>query len=97
MSRLVFEFDARKAASNLRKHAVSFSEAMTVFSDSFAQTFPDDLHSQEEDRYITIGLSSRQRLIFLSHLETESRIRIIGARRANATERKAYEDLKTSS
>ncbi|HZL29386.1 MAG TPA: BrnT family toxin [Acidobacteriaceae bacterium] len=64
-----FEYDSRKAASNLKKHGVSFREAMTVFDDPMAQTFPDDLHSEDESRSITIGLSSRQRLLFLSHLE----------------------------
>jgi uncharacterized protein len=93
--RLAFEHDPRKAASNLKKHGVSFTEAMTVFDDPFAETFPDDLHSDDEDRSITIGLSSRQRLLFLSHLELEHRIRLIGARLADPTERKAYEELKS--
>jgi uncharacterized DUF497 family protein len=48
--RLIFEFDPRKAAANLKKHGVSFSEAMTVFNDPLAATFPDDLHSEDEDR-----------------------------------------------
>lgn len=89
-----FEYDWRKAASNLKKHGVSFGEAMTVFDDPMAQTFPDDLHSEDESRCITIGLSSRQRLLFLSHLEAESHIRLIGARPANNAEREAYEELK---
>jgi uncharacterized DUF497 family protein len=91
---IVFEFDSDKAASNLAKHGVSFREAMTVFDDPFADTFPDALHSQEEDRFITIGLSSRQRLLFLSHRESENRIRLIGARPATQTERNSYEELK---
>ncbi|HZL50634.1 MAG TPA: BrnT family toxin, partial [Terracidiphilus sp.] len=57
-----FEYDSRKAASNLKKHGVSFREAMTVFDDPMAQTFPDDLHSEDESRSITIGLSSRHSL-----------------------------------
>ncbi|MDQ2926395.1 MAG: BrnT family toxin [Acidobacteriota bacterium] len=97
MSRQIFEFDPHKAATNLKKHGVSFREAMTVFDDPLAQTFPDDLHSEDEDRSITIGLSSVQRLLFLSHRETEDRIRLIGARPANSAERKAYEDLKAHS
>jgi uncharacterized DUF497 family protein len=88
-----FEYDLRKAASNLKKHGVSFAEAMTVFDDPLAQTFPDDLHSEDESRSITIGLSSRQRLLFLSHLEDESCIRLIGARPADNAEREAYEAL----
>lgn len=94
---LAFEFDPRKAASNLKKHGVSFAEAMTVFDDPLAQTFPDELHSEEERRSITIGLSSRQRLLFTSHLEVDNRIRMIGARLADRTEREAYEELKRSS
>jgi uncharacterized protein len=80
------------AISNLRKHGISFREAMTVFSDSLAATFPDELHSAEEARYITIGLSSKQRLLFVSHLESHDNVRIIGARLANATEKKTYEE-----
>ncbi len=94
---LLFEFDPAKAASNLEKHRVSFREAMTVFNNPLAETFPDDLHSEEEDRSITIGLSSRQQLLFVVHGERNSRIRLIGARRANGTERKAYEELKARS
>jgi uncharacterized DUF497 family protein len=95
--RLAFEHDPRKAASNLKKHGVSFTEAITVFDDPFAETFPDDLHSEDEDRSITIGLSSRQRLLFLSHLEFENRARVIGARQADPAERTAYEELKIRS
>jgi uncharacterized DUF497 family protein len=92
-----FEFDPHKAASNLKKHGISFREAMTVFDDPLAQTFPDDLHSEDEDRCITIGLSSQQQLLFLSHLESEHRIRLIGARPAENAEREAYEQLKRRS
>ncbi len=92
---LAFEYDPRKAASNLARHGVSFAEARTVFDDPFAETFPDDLHSEDEDRWITIGLSLRQRLLFISHLEVQHRIRLIGARPADHAERKAYEELKS--
>jgi uncharacterized DUF497 family protein len=94
---LSFEFDPDKAAANLKKHRVSFREAITVFNDPLAQTFPDELHSEDEDRSITIGLSSRNRLLFVSHRETENHIRLIGARRATVTEKKAYEELKKRS
>jgi uncharacterized DUF497 family protein len=89
---LTFQFDARKAAANLKKHGVSFREAMTVFDDPLAATFPDELHSEDEDRWITIGLSSKHRVLFISHLEHESTIRIIGARTANTTEIETYEE-----
>jgi hypothetical protein len=66
---------------------------MSVFNDPSADTFPDELHSQDEDRLITIGLSSKQRLLFISHREDGDCIRLIGARKANAAEKRAYEDL----
>jgi len=90
---LAFEFDPRKAASNLQKHGVSFQEAVSVFTDPFAQTFPDELHSEEEARWITLGVSSRQRLLFVSHLETDGLIRLIGARPAEPQEQHEYEEL----
>ncbi|RXH55217.1 BrnT family toxin [Granulicella sibirica] len=91
--RLHFEFDPGKAARNLKKHGVSFREAMTVFDDPLAATFPDDLHSEEESRFITIGLSSSQRILFISHRDLDDTIRIIGARTATATEKKTYEEV----
>jgi hypothetical protein len=96
-ARLHFEFDPAKAAANLRKHGIAFREAMTIFDDPLAQTFPDELHSEDEDRSITIGLSSRNRLLFVSHREAENHIRLIGARNATVTEKKAYEELKNRS
>lgn len=92
-----FEFDPAKAAANLKKHRVAFSEAMTVFDDPLAQTFPDELHSEDENRFVTIGLSSRNRLLFVSHLETDNLIRLIGVRRTTLAEKKAYEELKKRS
>jgi uncharacterized DUF497 family protein len=95
--KLSFEFDPRKAAANLAKNGISFHEAMTVFEDPLAQTFPDDAHSFDEDRSITIGLSSRQRLLFVYHLESSHNIRLIGARPADNAEREAYEELNRRS
>ncbi len=94
---LSFEFDPAKAAANLQKHGVSFREAMTVFDDPLAQTFPDELHSEDEERFVTIGLSSGQRLLFVSHLESENLIRLIGARHVTPAEKDAYEELKNRS
>ncbi|AEU39093.1 BrnT family toxin [Granulicella mallensis] len=90
--RQIFEFDAAKAASNLEKHGVSFAEAMTVFDDALSSTLPDDQRSNDELRFITVGMSSRQRLLFVVYTDTVSSIRIIGARLATATERKQYEE-----
>ena len=89
---LKIEWDERKAASNLKKHHVSFSEASTVFNDPWFITFLDEEHSIDEDRYITIGLSSRNRLLLVAHTDQGGQIRIISARKATSNERKSYEE-----
>lgn len=86
-----FEWDPRKAEINLRKHGVSFTEAGTVFGDDLAITVPDPDHSNDEDRYITIGWSDRRRLLMVSHTDRSDRIRIISARGLTKAERKEYE------
>lgn len=88
---MVYESDPEKAAANLRKHKVSFAEAASVFLDPLALTFSDPDHSDVEDREITIGMSSKQRVLFVSHCERGDRIRIISARRATRKERLHYE------
>ncbi len=87
-----FEWDPRKAASNLRKHGVAFQEAATVFQDILALTGDDPDHSVDEDRMVTFGLSSRRRLLVVSHTVRRSRLRIISARPATPAERKIYEE-----
>jgi len=69
-----FEWDPRKAGINLRKHGVSFTEAGTIFGDDLAITVPDPDHSDDEDRYITIGWSDRRRLLMVSHTDRGDRI-----------------------
>jgi uncharacterized DUF497 family protein len=86
-----FEWDPRKAAKNLRKHKVAFTEAATVFSDDLSITVYDPDHSMDEDRYITIGWSHGRRLLMVAHTERGDRIRIISARELTRTEREAYE------
>jgi hypothetical protein len=86
-----FEWDPAKAARNLSKHGVSFDEASTVFGDPLAGTIVDPLHSEDELRFVTIGLSTSRRLIIVAHTEREERIRIISARRARRRERRTYE------
>ena len=66
---LVFEWDARKARSNLRKHRVSFAEAVSVFGNPLARIFPDKKHSAEEFREIIIGHSSTKRLLLVCFME----------------------------
>ena len=87
-----FEWDAGKAALNLRKHGVSFKEAATVLGDPLAITFPDPDHSAEENRLITIGLSEREKLLIVAHAERGEVIRIVSARATTRGERKLYEE-----
>lgn len=89
---MVYEWNVAKARANIQKHGVSFDEAATVFLDPLALTFPDPAHSREEEREITIGLSGRRQVIFVSHSERGGRIRIISARKATRRERKQYEE-----
>ncbi len=62
---LKFEWDSKKAASNLRKHGVSFEDAQTVFADENAKLIDDPDHSEEEDRFVLLGLSSSLRLLIV--------------------------------
>lgn len=87
-----FEWDWGKAASNLKKHGVSFDEAVTVFYDPLAATFADPDHSQEESRLITVGYSARGRLLVLSHVERGDATRLLSARRATRRERERHEE-----
>jgi uncharacterized DUF497 family protein len=91
---LQFQWDAQKAASNARKHRVTFEEALTVFRDPIAFIFDDEEHSEEEHREIIIGHSIRNRLLVVSFTERRDLIRIIGARRADREERENYESAK---
>ncbi len=88
---MIFEWDPTKAAANLKKHGVSFSEAATVLSDSLGVTVPDPDHSLDEDRYITVGMSYRSRLLIVAHTERGDHVRIISARELTRREREAYE------
>jgi uncharacterized protein len=88
---VIYEWDGAKASTNLRKHKVSFAEAASVFLDPLALSFFDPDHSDEEDREITIGISSRKRALFVLHCERGGRIRIISARKATRKERLQYE------
>jgi uncharacterized DUF497 family protein len=89
---LEFEWDPGKAASNVRKHKVSFDEAATVLSDVLSVTVPDPDHSLDEDRSITVGWSYRGRLLIVAHTDREGRIRIISARELTPAERQVYEE-----
>ena len=86
-----FEWDGTKATSNLKKHRVSFDEAVTVFYDPLAGTFADPDHSDDESRLVTVGYSVRGRLLVVCHVERGGTTRLISARRAIARERKRHE------
>ena len=85
-----FEWDSAKAAKNLRKHRVSFEEA--VFHDRLAVTGADPDHSEGEERLVTFGMSSAGQLLVVSHTERAEAIRIISARIATQPERRIYEE-----
>jgi uncharacterized protein len=86
-----FEWNRAKADVNRRKHKVTFDEAASVFYDPLSATFPDPDSSRTEERLVTIGHSSRQRLLVVVHTEQGETIRIISARLATAHERKRHE------
>ncbi len=90
---LTFEWDERKARSNLGKHGVSFEEAATIFGDRLSLTIPDPEHSLTEERYITIGKALTRKLLVVVHTDRGDNIRIISARRASRRERRFYEEV----
>lgn len=89
---LLFEWDPGKAKKNIKIHGVSFDEASTSFKDTLSLTIYDPLHSDEEDRFILIGNSCKNRLLVIVHTERGDKIRIISARKAIKNERKQYEE-----
>ena len=86
-----FEWDPEKAAANVRRRRVSFNEAATVLEDPLSTTFPNEAHSEDEMRFVTVGVSQRGRLLVVAHTERNDTIRIISARRATRREREFYE------
>ena len=89
---MIFKWDITKAAANRKKHGVDFREAASVLDDTLSTTFPDPGHSRLERRYLTIGVSSSQRLLVVCHTEEGEELRIISARRATRRERRFYEE-----
>lgn len=93
----IFEWDENKARANLEKHKISFDEARTIFADPFLITFADEIHSDKEERFISIGLSESNRVLLAVHTEREEQdevivIRIISCRKATTAERTRYEE-----
>jgi uncharacterized DUF497 family protein len=87
-----FEWDVEKATGNLDKHGISFEEGTSIFNDPLVATIFDPDHSESEDRYISIGMSVRRRLLVAVHTYREERIRLISCRLAANSERKIYEN-----
>jgi uncharacterized protein len=92
-----FEWDSRKAKSNISKHQISFERATTIFRDPNILSIPDEEHSESEERWITMGLDESGVLLVISHLFKHSskeicKIRIISARKATKTEIEQYEE-----
>ncbi|OIP75967.1 MAG: hypothetical protein AUK07_00480 [Parcubacteria group bacterium CG2_30_36_21] len=89
---LLFEWDQSKAKKNIKIHNVSFDEASTAFKDTLSLAIYDPLHSDQEDRFVLIGMSYINRLIVVVYTERGDKIRIISARKAITNERKQYEE-----
>ena len=95
---MIYEWDPKKAAANLKKHGVSFREATSVFRDPFALTFDDPDHSVDERRFVTTGMSSKNRVVFLAHADRgEDRIRVISARVTTRSESHAHQESRKRS
>ena len=93
MKSITFEWDDKKAKSNLKKHGVAFEEAQSIFFDDQAIQFWDNDNSEDEDRFLMLGLSNKLRILLVVHCyqETDSTIRIISARKATKNEMKEYQ------
>ncbi len=92
MSYIRFEWDENKNCSNIKKHGISFEEAKTVFYDNNARLISDPDHSDQEDRFIILGMSMNLKILLVIHTykERDELIRIISARKATKNESKIY-------
>jgi hypothetical protein len=89
---LTFEWDRRKAATNVAKHGVSFAEASSAFGDPQSLTIADEEHSDPlEKRWVLLGRTYLGRIVVVVHVERHDNLRIISARRASRVERDDYE------
>ncbi|MDQ1297705.1 MAG: uncharacterized protein QG558_243 [Campylobacterota bacterium] len=95
MKSLKFEWDPTKASSNVKKHSVSFEEARTVFDDDFARMLQDPDHSQEEERFILLGMSYTLKILTVVHCyrDADGIIRIISARSSTKNEERQYKEF----
>jgi len=92
MKDLIFEWDEGKSRANRRKHGVSFEEARSAFLDEYARVLPDDEHSEDEERFLLLGMSTSLRIIVVCHCyrRKDEAIRIISARKADRDEQDQY-------
>jgi len=95
MKNIKFSWDEKKAQKNINKHKISFEEAKTVFADENARLIDDPDHSEDEDRFILIGLSSSLKILTVVHCyrDDENNIRIISARKSTKNEEKQYKEF----
>jgi len=89
---LLFELDPGKARANIQKHGVTFDEASTAFENVLAVTISDPLHSEDEERFVLMGYSHRDRLLVVVHTDRDDRVRIISARPATKKEWRRHEE-----
>ena len=87
---ITFEWDPEKASENIQKHGVSFKEAATCFEDLLSKTIHDPDHSEDEERYVLLGMSAQARLLVVVHTERGDNIRLISARPAKRRETAEY-------
>ena len=90
MSELIFEWDDTKALENLKKHLIAFEEALTLFNDPFAVTWYDPDHSISEHRFISIGISVKNRILIVCHTDRNGSVRIISSRKSTKRETSIY-------
>ena len=92
MEEIRFEWDENKNSINIKKHKLSFEEASTVFYDENAIVFDDPEHSQDEDRFLIIGVSTSRKILIVSHCyrDSDNIIRLISARKAEKSEQQTY-------
>jgi uncharacterized DUF497 family protein len=89
-----FEWDREKEKINIKKHGISFSDAKTVFNDPLQLSIPDEFHSENEERWITVGMMKERKVVVVVHnyrdMKNEEIIRIISARSATPKEKRQY-------
>lgn len=90
--KLCFEWDEEKARRNIEKHGINFEEGISIFHDPFSISIDDPDHSENEERYIDIGVSENSRILVVNYTERAGRIRIISCRKATKRERRQYEE-----